>query len=104
MAEEKEMKFEKFHGEFDPNFRYFGTVKWFQRLKGFGFLVTEELSTDGTENDIFVHYKDIISPYEYKALMRGENVYFNLKRLENGDVVAYNVSKKEVLDDEDLRA
>lgn len=92
-----EMKFEKFNGEFDPEFRYFGTVKWFSRLKGFGFIVTEELDPDAKEVDVFAHYTGIHSPWEYKTLMEGENVYFNLKRIENGDVVAYNISKTEEL-------
>ena len=83
--------------EFDPNFRYFGTVKWFNRLKGYGFIVTEELDPDANEIDVMVHYTGIISEFEYKTLVEGENVYFNIKRDEKHGIIAYNVSKKEEL-------
>ena len=64
---------------------YFGTVKWFDRLKGYGFIVTGELSND-EEIDIFVHHSNIISPYQYKALMAGENVYFKIMNSEHGPI------------------
>lgn len=83
--------------KFDPNFRYFGTVKWFNRHKGFGFIRTEELTDNGEERDVFVHYSGILSDFEYKALMERENVYFNLTNDPVKGIVAVNVSKKEAI-------
>lgn len=64
---------------------YFGTVKWFDRLKGYGFIVTAELSNT-EEIDVFVHHSNIISPYQYKVLMSGENVYFKIMNSEHGPI------------------
>ena len=52
-----------------------GVVKWFDKVKGFGFL--HQL---GTENDYFVHYSQLQSTEEYvtKYLVAGEYVQFSV--------------------------
>ncbi len=48
-----------------------GTVKWFSKEKGFGFIVT----SNGSEKDIFVHYNDITGE-GFKTLLDGQHVEF----------------------------
>ena len=50
-----------------------GVVKWFNNVKGFGFI--EPKNGDG---DIFVHYSEIQSD-GYKTLSRGQSVSFEIK-------------------------
>lgn len=50
-----------------------GSVKWFNNAKGFGFL------TQGGDDDIFVHYSQILGE-GFKTLQQGENVEFELRR------------------------
>lgn len=52
--------------------RSHGVVKWFNRLKGFGFI-----STETSEKDIFVHYSAIHGD-GYRNLYEGEAVTFDL--------------------------
>ena len=80
----------------DPEFRYYGTCKWFNKSKGYGMLVTEEIANDASETEVFVHHSSIISPWDDKALVPGENVYFNVVLVEAG-LEAKQVSKTEVL-------
>jgi cold shock protein len=54
------------------SFRTFGTVKWFNDAKGFGFL-----SADETPGDIFAHYSAIKSD-GFKTLKEGQAVSFEL--------------------------
>ena len=63
-----------------------GTVKWFNEVKGFGFLTTE----DGT--DIFVHYSSIVSD-GFKTLAEGETVEFEITDTPKGPQ-AMNVTRK----------
>jgi len=49
----------------------FGTVKWFNDSKGYGFIEQE----DGT--DIFVHYSAIQNP-GFKTLNEGQKVQFDV--------------------------
>jgi len=49
-----------------------GTVKWFNRLKGYGFIVDAE-----SGDDIFVHYS-AIDGGGYRNLTEGELVRFQL--------------------------
>lgn len=49
-----------------------GTVKWFDAVKGFGFI-----NTPHTPKDIFVHFSAIQSQ-GYKALDEGQRVRFEL--------------------------
>lgn len=47
-----------------------GTVKWFNEVKGFGFISPEDRSAD-----VFVHYSAILSE-GYKKLAEGQQVEF----------------------------
>ena len=49
-----------------------GTCKWFDSVKGFGFIEVE-----GDENDYFVHQSDIYAP-GYRSLAEGEPVEFTI--------------------------
>lgn len=55
-----------------------GVVKWFNNVKGFGFIAEE----GGTE-DIFVHYS-VIEMEGYKALKAGQKVHFEAVRGDKG--------------------
>jgi CspA family cold shock protein len=46
-----------------------GTVKWFDAIKGFGFIEREE------GNDVFVHHSSIIAE-GYRKLEEGQTVEF----------------------------
>jgi CspA family cold shock protein len=51
--------------------QYKGTVKWFNNVKGYGFL-----GRDGG-NDVFVHFSSIQKD-GYKSLKEGEEVIFDI--------------------------
>lgn len=51
--------------------QYKGTVKWFNNVKGYGFL-----GLDGG-NDIFVHFSSIQND-GYKSLKEGDEVVFDI--------------------------
>ncbi len=63
-----------------------GTVKWFNNVKGYGFLVEE----DGAD-DVFVHYS-AISGDGFKTLKQGEAVDFDIEEGPKG-LLAANVSR-----------
>lgn len=54
-----------------------GTVKWFNNVKGYGFIEFENLE------DIFVHYSAIVKE-GYKTLKEGELVSFKLIETSKG--------------------
>ncbi len=54
-----------------------GQVKWFNEKKGFGFIVNKN------GEDIFVHYKDIVSN-GFKTLHENDHVTFILGHGEKG--------------------
>ncbi len=68
-----------------------GTCKWFDAVKGFGFI-----SPDGGEADIFVHYSNItgVEGSEYRSLDSGEKVEYNVEQSERagGKLQAINVT------------
>ncbi|MCK4957435.1 MAG: cold shock domain-containing protein [Candidatus Cloacimonetes bacterium] len=57
-----------------------GKVKWFDDVKGFGFIMIE----DGTE--FFVHWKSIVtvSDNDRKFLVQDENVEFDMLETDKG--------------------
>lgn len=50
-----------------------GTVKWFNKLKGHGFICPDEGGAD-----VFVHYSSIEGDEHYKNLDEGDRVSFDL--------------------------
>ncbi len=64
---------------------YTGVVKWFNNVKGFGFIEPESGS-----GDIFVHYSEIQSD-GYKTLSRGQTVEYDVKEGPKG-MQALNVA------------
>ena len=62
-----------------------GTVKWFNALKGFGFIEVEG------ENDVFVHFS-AINQEGYKSLEEGQSVEFEVVEGDRGPQAA-NVVK-----------
>jgi len=63
-----------------------GTVKWYDRVKGYGFLQTEE------GKDIFVHRSGLEVPQS--ELETGQTVEFEIEQREKGPV-ATKVKKAE---------
>lgn len=55
-----------------------GTVKWFNNVKGFGFI-----TSDVCEEDIFAHFSEIKSE-GYRSLKVGQSVEFELTQSERG--------------------
>jgi len=56
-----------------------GSVKWFDDVKGFGFITPE----DGTK-DIFVHFSGITAQRGRKSLTDGETVEYEVGQGEKG--------------------
>jgi len=61
-----------------------GTVKWFDRERGYGFLSRK----DG--DDIFIHYTAIQNK-GFKTLKEGESVEFEIRDRSRGHLEAINV-------------
>ena len=49
-----------------------GKVKWFNDVKGFGFIECDEVG------EVFVHYSAIVTNHKRKTLHEGEEVEFDL--------------------------
>jgi len=49
-----------------------GTVKWFSKDKGYGFITRED-----TNSDVFVHFTDI-QMEGFKTLQKGQKVEFDV--------------------------
>lgn len=56
-----------------------GTVKWFNSVKGFGFI-----SPDQGGDDVFVHFSAIISESSYRNLKDGDKVEYDVQASERG--------------------
>ncbi len=55
-----------------------GTVKWFSRVKGYGFI-----QPDGGDKDVFVHYSAIVGE-GYRNLDEGQRVEFTIEDTPKG--------------------
>ena len=63
--------------------RLTGMVKWFNNKSGFGF-ITVSSAGEYSGKDIFAHYSSIrVTNSQYKYLVQGEYVDFNLTHSEN---------------------
>lgn len=62
--------------------RLTGTVRWFSRVKGYGFI-----KPDDSEKDIFVHYSAIIGE-GYRNLDEGQRVEFIIEDSAKGPQAA----------------
>ena len=62
--------------------RLTGIVKWFNNRAGFGFVTV--LSGDRKEEDVFAHHSGItVDSEQYKYLVQGEYVTFDLRKSDN---------------------
>ncbi|MEC7780328.1 MAG: cold shock domain-containing protein [Pseudomonadota bacterium] len=55
-----------------------GSVKWFNNVKGYGFIITQ----DGSE-ELFAHFS-AIAMAGYKTLLAGEIVEFDVQQCDKG--------------------
>lgn len=62
--------------------RLTGTVRWFSRVKGYGFI-----KPDNSEKDVFVHYSAIIGE-GYRNLDEGQRVEFVIEDTAKGPQAA----------------
>ena len=71
--------------------RILGTVKWFSRVKGYGFI-----SPDSGEKDVFVHFS-AINGDGYRNLEEGQRVEFSIEDSPKGPQAAdvVDLSKQE---------
>lgn len=65
-----------------------GVVKWFDVKKGFGFIISPEVT-----GDVFVHYSKI-QMEGFKKLEAGETVEFSLVQSDDGKPQAEDVVSK----------
>lgn len=70
--------------------RTMGTVKWFSRVKGYGFI-----SPDGGEKDVFVHYSAIQGD-GYRNLDEGQRVEFTIEDTPKGPQAVEVVAQSKV--------
>lgn len=63
-----------------------GTVKWFNRVKGYGFIIDEE-----SKKDVFVHHGNIIMN-GYRTVNEDDIVEYNLGTGRDGREQAINVT------------
>lgn len=61
---------------------YAGKVKWYNEIKGFGFIEMED------RNDVFIHRSGLSS--SHSSLSEGQEVVFDIKQGDKGDM-AYNL-------------
>ena len=62
--------------------RMLGRVKWFNNGAGYGFITVTDGSHSGS--DIFVHHSAIGAENQYRYLVQGEYVEFELQSMEGG--------------------
>jgi CspA family cold shock protein len=56
-----------------------GKVKWFDKKKGYGFIVNPSGG-----KDIFVHYSNICSEHRFKFIYQDNDVDFDVENTQNG--------------------
>jgi CspA family cold shock protein len=62
--------------------KFVGRVKWFNNKAGYGFISITDGPSSGT--DVFVHHSSVnVESEQYKYLVQGEYVEFQLKAMEN---------------------
>ena len=67
---------------FNSNDKYTARVKWFNNRSGYGFATVTGGERDG--EDVFVHHSGItVDGEQYKYLVQGEYVEFNLRSSDN---------------------
>ena len=67
----------------DPSNKYIGKVKWFNNKQGYGFVTV--LSGDRKNEDMFAHHSSLLVKSEqYKFLVQGEYVEFEVSKVESG--------------------
>ncbi len=62
--------------------RLMGTVRWFSRVKGYGFI-----KPDDSDKDVFVHYSAIVGD-GYRNLDEGQRVEFSIEDTAKGPQAA----------------
>ena len=68
----------------DTTDRFTGRVKWFNNKAGYGFITVQDCETK-EDRDIFVHHSELrVEQSQYKYLVQGEYVEFELMRVEGG--------------------
>jgi len=74
-------------GTLDTSTRYTGRCKWFNNKAGYGFLTVclPEGASLAVGDDVFVHHSGItVGSEQYKYLVQGEYVDFNLRSSDSG--------------------
>lgn len=62
-----------------------GRVKWFSNPRGFGFITVSDKASEHCGKDIFAHHSKIkVEEPQYKYLVQGEYVQFELDTTANG--------------------
>ena len=64
-----------------------GTVKWFNAMKGYGFV-----APDGSSKDVFVHISEV-QKADLSNLNQGDVVEFEMSMGKNGREAAVNLKK-----------
>jgi cold shock protein len=75
------------------NARISGTVQWFSRVKGYGFI-----RPDGQEEDVFVHYS-VIQGEGYRNLNKGQRVELTVEDSPKGPQAVDVVGLDEIIEE-----
>tara|TARA_B110000285_G_C14961376_1_gene531864 strand:- start:260 stop:622 length:363 start_codon:yes stop_codon:yes gene_type:complete len=73
----------------------YGTVRWFDQKKGYGFVKILKPDSEYFEKEVFVHHTSIQAENNFKKLYPGENVSLNVSKNEdsssNKELVSSNI-------------